>query len=632
MVKNKVAQALIDSREEILSAWEKQIRKEIFTARKVSPVTLRDSLPEFLEDLGFALEAGMKEIRPDIIRVAHRHGTERAHLSDFSIEDAIHEYNVLRRTIFAVLENKVEILPLERDIIYEGVNIGVGKAGAEYVRQQFLLQHESEKNLRAFFDQAAVGMGRVNLITARWEIVNSTFSKMLGRTKDEILSGTWTENVYPDDKLLDQDKFKDMTLGNVDAYSIEKRFIRNDESIVWVRITLSLIRSDDGSPHYGAAVIEDITDLRKSDEALKESESLFRTLANALPQIIWTATPDFTVDWYNDWWYKYLDLPRGTEWTDEKTLPMHPDDVKRTIPILKECVKTGQSLELEQRFKRGSDGEYRWHLVRGVAIRDQDGKIMKWVGANTDIHDLKMLQRNLEEESLLRDKFVSTLSHDLRTPLTAAKMSADLIRRRPDQIPSPMLPLRIIESLNRANDMIEDLLDASKIRVGEEITLHIEKIDLVEVIEKTIDDLSTIHGNRFQLDAPKKFEAWLCPNGIRRILENLCSNAIKYGSPHEPVCIILHPGHSHLSLCVENKGHPLMTIDKDKLFEPFQRGNAREIAGKKGWGIGLTVVKGITKAHDGEVDVSTSKDGTTFKIILPIDSRRSVQEESRPLQ
>jgi signal transduction histidine kinase len=200
-------------------------------------------------------------------------------------------------------------------------------------------------------------------------------------------------------------------------------------------------------------------------------------------------------------------------------------------------------------------------------------------------------------------------------------MSAELIRRRPDQPPSPALTSRIIDNLESANTMIEDLLDASKIRAGQKITSQIQHIDLVQIVSSTLENLSTIHGDRFKLQSPDKVEVWLSPNGMRRIIENLCSNAIKYGSPIDPVIVVIEPGQNQISLLVHNKGHQLNPIDRNKLFEPFERGSSVEIAGKKGWGIGLTIVKGITEAHEGEVSVDATDDGTTFKIKLPMDAR-----------
>ncbi|RZA20224.1 MAG: hybrid sensor histidine kinase/response regulator [Proteobacteria bacterium] len=153
-------------------------------------------------------------------------------------------------------------------------------------------------------------------------------------------------------------------------------------------------------------------------ERLAESEFKAREIANNLPMIIWTARPDGYVDWYNDWWYEYLGQPRGTEWDDPTVSPMHPDDVPLTIKIWNECLRTGKFYTMEQRFRRASDGEYRWHIVRGIPIRNEQGLITKWIGGNTDIHDAKCLaqelslaKQELEEKSRLLETVLIQMPH-----------------------------------------------------------------------------------------------------------------------------------------------------------------------------------------------------------------------------
>jgi PAS domain S-box-containing protein len=366
--------------------------------------------------------------------------------------------------------------------------------------------------------------------------------------------------------------------------------------------------------------------VRESDQiearkAIEESEARFRLIANALPQIIWTATSEFFVDWYNDWWFKYLGLPRGTRWDDPNSLPMHPEDVERTRPRLREAVETGNDFFMEQRFRRGSDGQYRWHLVRGVPIRDPAGRIVKWVGANTDIHDLKTLTARLEEERDLRERFVATLTHDLRTPLTAAKLNAHMLARKGDD-PAVLYKLtaRISENLDRADRMIRDLLDANRIRAGEGLPLEISECDLSAVARETLEELSLVHGDRFVLNAPSAIQGhWSC-SGMRRIIENLCNNAIKYGARDHPVTVsVAQTGPDEVSLSVHNWGPPIPAEAQQLLFQQYRRMESAQ----KGWGLGLTLVEGLAKAHRGTVRVeSTRETGTTFTVTIARDLRQ----------
>jgi PAS domain S-box-containing protein len=117
------------------------------------------------------------------------------------------------------------------------------------------------------------------------------------------------------------------------------------------------------------------------------SEQLYRVLAEAIPQIVWTASADGWFDYYNQRWFEYtgltLEETQGWGWQ----LALHPDDVENCVESWKTSVQTGGTYEVEYRFKRASDGAYRWHLGRALPVRDAEGKILKWFGTCTDIDD-----------------------------------------------------------------------------------------------------------------------------------------------------------------------------------------------------------------------------------------------------
>lgn len=366
-----------------------------------------------------------------------------------------------------------------------------------------------------------------------------------------------------------------------------------------------------------------LEELKESRQKLEESEYRAKQILNSLPQIVWTATPDFHVDWYNDWWYKFLALPRGTKWDDPETAPMHPEDVEKTIPRLKEAVATGNDFHMEQRFRRGSDGEYRWHLVRGVPIKDGHGNIIKWIGGNTDIHDRKVAEERFLEEKEIRERFVEALSHDLRTPLTAAKMSSQLLMRSfgTDQGISKIAH-RITDNMDRADRMIRDLLDASLLKAGEKLPLNINQCSLNEVVQGVVEDLSGIHGDRFILTSTEVIKGFWDCNGIQRVVENLATNATKYGYAGTPVTINLSKKNNTVKISVHNEGKTIPESELAKLFDPFRRSLSARTSEHQGWGIGLALVKGLSIAHGGDVEVKSKPGiGTAFIIKLPLDSR-----------
>lgn len=254
---------------------------------------------------------------------------------------------------------------------------------------------------------------------------------------------------------------------------------------------------------------------------------------------------------------------------------------------------------------------------------------------NTQMHErlkaesavllLTQREKDLEMERDTRERFVATLTHDLQTPLTAIKLNLQIAEKT---TPPEILPRieKSLGSLNRMQAMIQDLLDVNSIRAGKPLPIEINECHLNTVAEETLADLRQIHGDRFIMVHNKDLQGhWSC-NGVRRIIENLCSNAVKYGKENAPVKIVLEEGDTYALIQVHNEGTPIPEADQKVLFNPFER--ASEKTGKKkGWGLGLTLVKGLAEAQGGKVIVTSAEGmGTTFSVYLPHDAREHVSQ------
>ena len=227
----------------------------------------------------------------------------------------------------------------------------------------------------------------------------------------------------------------------------------------------------------------------------------------------------------------------------------------------------------------------------------------------------------LEAERDLREKFVATLSHDLRTPLTVANASATLILNHPqDKEASKSLAQRILSSLERINYMIEDLLDANRIEAGQGLQIERQPGSLRDVVLTAANDLNAIYGDRIVAHTKTPVHGLWSKSSIRRVIENLVNNAIKYGDPTSPVTVTLTENAKQAILSVHNYGNPISAEDQSTLFQQYRRSDSAISNRKKGWGLGLTLVRGLVQAHHGEITVSSSIDkGTLFTVILPKD-------------
>jgi PAS domain S-box-containing protein len=173
--------------------------------------------------------------------------------------------------------------------------------------------------------------------------------------------------------------------------------------LTWVSINSQpLLRGHEPTPHAVVASFSDITERKKTEEALRESEHRWRSLAEALPQLVWTARPDGFMDYGSAQVVQYMGRPAsellGWGWVEM----LHPDDRKPTRQAWRAAVAGQSEYEIEHRFRR-FDGTYRWFKTRGVAIRDSDGNVYKWFGTCTDITTDKQLEEELRRANARLD-------------------------------------------------------------------------------------------------------------------------------------------------------------------------------------------------------------------------------------
>ena len=224
-----------------------------------------------------------------------------------------------------------------------------------------------------------------------------------------------------------------------------------------------------------------------------------------------------------------------------------------------------------------------------------------------------------KQQHQFREQFISTLAHDLRNPLTALKMNAEMILRNPEKVgPVQTLATRILEISTRTDCMIQDLLDSNLVQIGKTLPLEIKKFELRSLMKSIVDDMKTIYGERFILNEGNPIFGYWDASLLQRAIENLITNAIKYGDPKGLVKVTILPWDEKVEISVHNEGPPIPAVEQDMIFNHSYR--ATHAHG--GWGIGLHLVKGAAEAHGGVVSVvSRENEGSTFAILIPVDCR-----------
>jgi len=225
------------------------------------------------------------------------------------------------------------------------------------------------------------------------------------------------EFIHPDDRQHHQ-QVLDEALQGSRLFDVEFRFVRPDGNIRFVHIRDEIVRDESGKPILMFGAVQDVTERRRAEEAVRRSEEHLRLVIDTIPTMAWTVRPDGVVDFFNQRWLDYAGLSLE-EYVNDPTGPIHPEDIPRVMEKWLAQMALGEGYEDEMRLRR-ADGTYRWFLVRTEPLRDEQGNIVKWYGSSVDIEDRKQAEEALRKsERVLREAeslgHTGSWEHDLVT-------------------------------------------------------------------------------------------------------------------------------------------------------------------------------------------------------------------------
>jgi signal transduction histidine kinase len=250
--------------------------------------------------------------------------------------------------------------------------------------------------------------------------------------------------------------------------------------------------------------------------------------------------------------------------------------------------------------------------------------------AGASEHDCRRVRLDLEQlkrERAVREGFVDSLAHDLRGPLTVAVAAGHLLETRVTDEHDRHLAHRLLESVRRAELMLRDMLDASRVRAGQVLPLSLAPCDLTALAREVAEELALVHGPRFFVKLDGNVRGVWCARQLRRALWNLGANAVKHGAPEEHVIFSVELCKEGARAAVFNRGPAIEPAELERIFDPFRRGGLTT-HDESGWGLGLVLVRACAEAHGGSIEVRSDPDeGTTFALRLPLDSRPYYQAQ-----
>ena len=346
-----------------------------------------------------------------------------------------------------------------------------------------------------------------------------------------------------------------------------------------------------------------------------------RSNAEARPERIWDIAPDLfgllddtgKFQHTNPAWFTVLGWNPEEVESRNYTDFLHPDDKQASVVAFEDLKQGKPALHFENRFEH-KNGGYRWLSWNAIP----DGGIFYCTARDisSDKENKSSLDMSLEQAQL-REQFIAVLGHDLRNPLAALRAGINMLKREELSQRGGMVIEESEKSIKRMFDMIDDLMDFARSRLGSGISLEIEeRADLPGTLEAVLQEIAVAHPEaRFRSDiaitAPVRCDA----ARISQLTSNLLANAVTHGDADTPIALQVRGGGEDLEIVVSNAGEPIPDAVHASLFQPFVREEVRP--SQEGLGLGLFIASEIARAHGGTMSVKSDADQTTFTFKMP---------------
>ena len=482
------------------------------------------------------------------------------------------------------------------------------------------------------------------------QLYNDGYRPILGATKHPHALGISTRETFPEIWNIVGPMFDGVMKGKAVGFTdfmlpLDRNGFLEE---CYFDFSYTPIRNDDGEVGGILATVIETTNKRKAEQALKESEQRFRSLAQNLPQLVWITDAQGNLEFSSVKWKEYTGIEPGGE--KEWKAIVHPDDYDNINAAWMHCLTTGNIYASDVRLKN-SNGEYRWHTVIGEPVLDNENKIIKWVGALTDTHSEKLFMQELELKVKERtnelqqfnielerknkelESFAYISSHDLQEPLRKIQTFATRIIEKEYEVLSESGKdnfKRMQDAAKRMQTLIQDLLIYSKTNATER---NFEQIDLNKVIDEVKEDLSEeLKDKHAIIETTGLCDVKIIPFQFRQLMHNLIGNALKFSVHNIPPYIKikseiakgakfnnekLNPKNKYCHITVSDNGIGFEQQYNEKIFEVFQRLHGK--SQYNGTGIGLAIVKKIVENHEGIITASSELNkGATFDIYIPV--------------
>jgi PAS domain S-box-containing protein len=510
---------------------------------------------------------------------------------------------------------------------------------------------ESEALFRSIFEGAGIGMA-LSGPDGRIRVANPAFERLLGYAPGELEGVDVTDITLPNDLPQQTEYLRQARAGEINAYQMEKRYVRKDGAVVWGLLHASVVRDDQGAMRAVIGQVQDITARKEAEAALRESEARFRALVQNDPDVIAVVDDKMHVIYMSPSAEPVSGIP-----TEHMLGPIesslqfvHPEDQERTLALFDAVAGQPRAVtSVEARIKHAKLG-WRWYQITIMNLLE-DPSICGYLFNLRDTTDRKEAElaseaalqaqqaaiTELERLNQSKSRFLSTISHEFRTPLTAIIGYSELLANNVSDSVIAADAAVIHREASRLNRLVDDILLVDRVDAGH-MSLKMRPVDcnaLVRDVVATFRPLTDSH--QFPLDLDPSLRPIAGDRDrLAQAITNLVSNAVKYSPTGGTVTITTRNDGDDVVISVRDEGIGIAREDLSRIFDRFERvetGIAGRIAGT---GLGLSIAEEIASLHGGRLWAESELGlGSTFYLALPVSTesevgrRRRVGETSR---